>query len=424
MRALRCRCRHWQVLVLETCGGLVMGAVAERLGGFGTACSVYTGRSPPSQDAVRMFNFPWAMRDSLCCASLERLAAAASGDSHSTLRQGAARTVAAPSTASDDARTARTLPPQIGPAVAAADLEAMRNPAVGVSGDPNQAAASANGVHHAPEVIGNGMPVVASAASSRQTANSADILPSGADGAADPGMDVFPPSNDDVAQQPEPVASVSAQNNGVSEAGRFPRNAEPKRCITTVPPASDEQLRALLRPGFSSCVIAAPTLQPIAAVQRLLPFLAPSAFLVVFSPFLQPLAEAMAALQASKAAINLQLQVCHADGLVMSCFVCMAKHTLWIASRHPAVYRRVTSLTTAQHAGELVARIPGAPVPHTPGNGDHGYRRLPALRDQAARAASRHKSNDWAVRGCWWGGSGEAACQLSRHGAYSGSSGC
>ncbi|XP_020259775.1 tRNA (adenine(58)-N(1))-methyltransferase non-catalytic subunit trm6 [Asparagus officinalis] len=45
------------VLVVDMVGGMLAGAVAERLGGSGHVCSTYFGTKPPSLDIVRIFNF-------------------------------------------------------------------------------------------------------------------------------------------------------------------------------------------------------------------------------------------------------------------------------------------------------------------------------------------------------------------------------
>ncbi|KAK7291238.1 hypothetical protein RIF29_06215 [Crotalaria pallida] len=45
------------VLVVDMVGGLITGAVAERLGGTGFVCNSYLGKSPYSMDIVRIFNF-------------------------------------------------------------------------------------------------------------------------------------------------------------------------------------------------------------------------------------------------------------------------------------------------------------------------------------------------------------------------------
>ncbi|XP_048440263.1 tRNA (adenine(58)-N(1))-methyltransferase non-catalytic subunit trm6-like [Pyrus x bretschneideri] len=45
------------VLVVDMVGGLLTGAVAERLGGMGYVCNTYLGGSPYSMDIARIFNF-------------------------------------------------------------------------------------------------------------------------------------------------------------------------------------------------------------------------------------------------------------------------------------------------------------------------------------------------------------------------------
>eukprot|EP00257_Ricinus_communis_P018372 XP_015577080.1 tRNA (adenine(58)-N(1))-methyltransferase non-catalytic subunit trm6 [Ricinus communis] len=45
------------VLVVDMVGGLLTGAIAERLGGTGYVCNTYLGGTPYSTDIVRMFNF-------------------------------------------------------------------------------------------------------------------------------------------------------------------------------------------------------------------------------------------------------------------------------------------------------------------------------------------------------------------------------
>lgn len=48
---------HADVLVVDMIGGLITGAVAERLGGTGYVCNTYRGDSPYSIEIVRIFNF-------------------------------------------------------------------------------------------------------------------------------------------------------------------------------------------------------------------------------------------------------------------------------------------------------------------------------------------------------------------------------
>ncbi len=62
-----------QVLVLETCSGLVTGAVAERLGGFGHVCTTYLGDKCPPLEATRMLNFSDSIKQSMSTAPLATL---------------------------------------------------------------------------------------------------------------------------------------------------------------------------------------------------------------------------------------------------------------------------------------------------------------------------------------------------------------
>ena len=59
--------------MLETCSGLVTGAVAERLGGFGHVCSTHIGSKCHPLDATRMFNFTESVKSTMSTAPLTTL---------------------------------------------------------------------------------------------------------------------------------------------------------------------------------------------------------------------------------------------------------------------------------------------------------------------------------------------------------------
>ena len=65
-----------QPLVVETCGGLIVGAVAERLGGRGRVVAGHTGGTPPSLDIARLMNLGDAERESIATAPVTELIAA------------------------------------------------------------------------------------------------------------------------------------------------------------------------------------------------------------------------------------------------------------------------------------------------------------------------------------------------------------
>ncbi|GJN38349.1 hypothetical protein PR202_gb27382 [Eleusine coracana subsp. coracana] len=61
------------VLVVDMVGGLVAGAVAERLGGTGYVCSTYLGKAPSSIDIIRLYNLSGDMTSRIVQAPLSEL---------------------------------------------------------------------------------------------------------------------------------------------------------------------------------------------------------------------------------------------------------------------------------------------------------------------------------------------------------------
>ncbi|XP_010530285.1 PREDICTED: tRNA (adenine(58)-N(1))-methyltransferase non-catalytic subunit trm6 [Tarenaya hassleriana] len=64
---------HSDVLLVDMVGGLVTGAVAERLGGTGYVCNTYRGSSPYPLEIVRMFNFSDGVLERIVRSSLSDL---------------------------------------------------------------------------------------------------------------------------------------------------------------------------------------------------------------------------------------------------------------------------------------------------------------------------------------------------------------
>ena len=62
-----------QPLVVETCGGLVVGAIADRMGGAGVVCAGHTGGTCNSLDIVRLMNLSDAERESIVTAPVTEL---------------------------------------------------------------------------------------------------------------------------------------------------------------------------------------------------------------------------------------------------------------------------------------------------------------------------------------------------------------
>ncbi|XP_031118360.1 tRNA (adenine(58)-N(1))-methyltransferase non-catalytic subunit trm6 [Ipomoea triloba] len=74
---------HANVLVVDKVGGLVTGAVAERLGGTGYVCNTYRGVAPYPTDIIRIFNLSDEISRRIVHASLADLCTSQTGASTS-----------------------------------------------------------------------------------------------------------------------------------------------------------------------------------------------------------------------------------------------------------------------------------------------------------------------------------------------------
>lgn len=360
-----------KVLVVDACSGLIAGAVAERLGGFGTACIAYPGRTPPSLDLLRNFNFSSAQKASVFCASIadltapvsmtdptaetgtepiahnqvpgtaDNITAASMVSAVSHMEEDSCRQEAAPSGAMPpvvlepllpqvhdlQATVASSSPTPVltnpaivsSPAVSAVPQPADEDPSnlafvLANSGDKSADAApvappgqlACEEVHHA-----NSAPVtkIALVTAPLPAVSSLDGTQSAAVGALQP--DTMPQTSPAVA--PETVPSTAGRGGardchggrGGQNGHLLPRVQQPQGLRM----ASAADLQSVAASGgFDCAVLVAPTLQPAAMLQQLLPLLCASAPFVAWQPHGQPLAEALVQLQATKTAVNLQLQ--------------------------------------------------------------------------------------------------------------------
>ncbi|DBA99317.1 TPA: hypothetical protein ACH3X3_011924 [Trebouxia sp. C0006] len=268
---------HGKVLVLETCSGLVTGAVAERLGGFGHVCTTYLGDKCPPLEATRMLNFSDSIKQSMSTAPLAALfeyqAQATADESPATV---------------NTARQAEEL------------IEAQVD---GQAEQPNEGQ---------PERQLNGQPE--QPRQHQQEAGSPIGLSlqhqqvAGMNGACMRGL------LDANSEQPQPSVltglSCSLQpETGVAEApiDRREQVRRMKEQREAQSAATQKLLKAVCKTGFDCCIVAAPSNHPTGVVKKLLPLLAPSASFAIFSNWQQPLAECHLALQQSKQALNLTL---------------------------------------------------------------------------------------------------------------------
>lgn len=205
------------VLVVDMIGGILTGAVAERLGGNGYVCNTYLGGSPYPVDIVRMFNFGNEICERIVHSSLTDLCL------------------------SSDA----TLLPN------------------------NQLEDSDN----------------------RNQSNEKD---------------------------PSSICSLSAEENTTSSQGGgselVPETAtspspvcKPGKGVKAGQKAPLEAMKSWKKNGFSSLIVAVPSVDAWSIVKEVFPLLSFSAPFVVYHQYLQPLAQCMHNLQVGKMAIGLQI---------------------------------------------------------------------------------------------------------------------
>uniref|UniRef100_A0A453DR39 tRNA (adenine(58)-N(1))-methyltransferase non-catalytic subunit TRM6 n=1 Tax=Aegilops tauschii subsp. strangulata TaxID=200361 RepID=A0A453DR39_AEGTS len=91
------------VLAVDMVGGLVVGSVAERLGGTGYVCSTYLGSAPSSIDIIRMYNLSSDMTSRIFQAPLGDLCSLQSaGDAPSVLSGSIQRDLVEPAAVPDE----------------------------------------------------------------------------------------------------------------------------------------------------------------------------------------------------------------------------------------------------------------------------------------------------------------------------------
>ncbi len=199
----------------------------------------------------------------------------------------------------------------------------------GAVAPPQPGGLDASGAGHAPK------PLLTTSSAGTSAAAAAELIPAGdqpAGGSTAPGAN-----------------GGGAANDGAASSGKqWPgqKQQQQQRTPQGVPRAEADRLKGVARRGgFDSAIIAAPALLPAAALAHVLPLLAPSAPFVVrldpkslcmaftrdccshsvpylvpapklrcavaqvWHPHMQPLAEAMAGMQAAKQAVAMQLQV-------------------------------------------------------------------------------------------------------------------
>ncbi|XP_052154308.1 uncharacterized protein LOC127772319 [Oryza glaberrima] len=231
------------VLVVDMVGGLVVGAVAERLGGTGYVCSTYLGSAPSSIDIIRMYNLSSDMTTRIVQAPLSGLCSLQnSGDVSSGLND-------------------------------SIQGEAQEPTAVPVE----------NTQPSVPQPTDTAVPDEKTQSSKEQSID----------------IDIPEPLLDEHVNQDGNSSLDSKRDEDGSSIG-------PKSLKAGKAP-SPERMKYWSEHGFSSLIVAAPGHDVESFVADLLPLLSYSAPFAIYHQYLQPLATCMHSLQVSKMALGLQI---------------------------------------------------------------------------------------------------------------------
>ncbi|KAJ6821810.1 tRNA (adenine(58)-N(1))-methyltransferase non-catalytic subunit trm6 [Iris pallida] len=237
------------VLVVDMVGGILTGAVAERLGGTGYVCNTYCGTTPHSVDIVRMFNFSSEVCSRIVQAPLSALL---------------------PSQKNDNAC------PELDKRIQSSDLQFDISNAC-LTSDCILSGESS----HLPETA---------------------IHKENSSLCEEPaGMLETSFSGNDVAGHTS-IRPCSNSVDGIQEnTSVMVQKSTPGR------QASLEAIKLWKEKGFSSLIVAAPEMELESIIHDLLQVLSYSAPFAIYHQYLLPLATCMHKLQASKMAIGLQI---------------------------------------------------------------------------------------------------------------------
>ncbi|MCO5559095.1 hypothetical protein L7F22_012687 [Adiantum nelumboides] len=239
---------HAEVLVMDMVSGLLTAAVAERMGGFGSVCSVYCAAKPPPLDIVGLLNLTPSMANRVFRISIWELT--------SLLTRDACRTVGAEVTKDTDL---------------CVDNDNIEN---GIAASSNTAKVSAvcNANMHTE--------TVQTMCSDKKQMSCSDAIPR---------EELLVADGDGEAEK-----SVIAKAKKLNSA-RYGRKPDM------------EDLSRWAKHGFTGLLIGASEYEPWSAAQKLLPLLSPSSPFAIYHHYLQPLAECMHELQVSKMAVALEI---------------------------------------------------------------------------------------------------------------------
>ncbi|GBG87373.1 hypothetical protein CBR_g45432 [Chara braunii] len=355
-----------EVLVIETCGGLVTGAAAERLGGYGKVCSAYRGERPSSIDIIRLFNLEDTAPKCVTRTSIGSLLDALETVEASPANGGT--TISEKAAADEERRDGGSNP--VGKLqcdkVEGADVASGVCPEKKAEERcvvPSQAPGSAEVQQHIGRMTTQLEMGADTSVPPRESEGRAEEVESML---VDDSLTVLESKSPEVAQTsseghgeqqfaPPPVETevdekvnnlqklTEAEDKMQGSAGEHKasaakgeecgdgeakagKEAQGKDSVSNKVEteaggrrrgggsggklwryATKDEIDCWARYGFDSLIVAAPDIQPLAIATQVLPLIKLSGFFAIFSPSLQSLADCMQWLQSNKEAVSLQL---------------------------------------------------------------------------------------------------------------------
>ncbi|KAL3683685.1 hypothetical protein R1sor_001707 [Riccia sorocarpa] len=262
------------ILVLESLGGLITAAAAERVGGHGSVCSAYYTTKRPPIDMVRLLNLDDATAVSVVRAPLEKLVAArrlalsCKEQAPAVLKGSEVQNGGEVPVGNDQALPA---------VLEGQNLAQVQNgrEEVKVSVPPQEEAMT---------MAGESVPVENSGSHSMEVDQEEKSNATAVEGRQEDGC--------------EPLDKEHNAAEGEGKASKGPRPGNE---------ASSSDIQRWASQGFSSLLVAAPELDPWTVIKNILPLLSSSSPFVIYSMYQQPLAECMYQLQKNNMAVAIQL---------------------------------------------------------------------------------------------------------------------
>eukprot|EP00249_Psilotum_nudum_P017530 c26374_g1_i1 orf=214-1767(-) len=268
---------HAEVLVMDMVGGLLIAAVAERIGGFGSVCSIYDTLKPPPMDILGLFNFSDSTANKVLRASLSEIIAVQKLTAENIEPAHATVTISGVDCAEEQGNDLLLCREACRDAVSD---QSKKNQMNEIELDlPCQSCSSLE-------------PELAETLGAVSMEGSQELSHELASGTIEYSI---LKAEDELLMSNGKRCAVGTDTRSFKRINRAGRHA-----------TADDMLH-WVKHGFTSLIVGAPGVDPWSAAQQLLPFLCPSCPFVIYHPYLQPIANCMHQLQVRRMAVALQI---------------------------------------------------------------------------------------------------------------------